>query len=255
MIYRIVIFLFFVNVASAQERIEVFFEFDKFELTKNAMTALDLAFADNSQVEVSRIYGYCDWKGSNSYNDTLSFKRVDAVFEYLSDKKVRIKDGYELRGFGEDFKQDPDQAANRKVVVIYDKIQPPVDPNSLSSQVSKAKKGDKIKLQNIHFFNNSPRIVPRSEPTLNELLCIMEENPNLKIEIQGHICCQLKEDSNDVSTARAKAVFNFLIRNKISRDRLSYKGFGITKPIHPIPEKTEAQADENRRVEILIVEN
>ena len=83
----------------------------------------------------------------------------------------------------------------------------------------------------------------------------MEENPKLKIEIQGHICCQLVTDVGDVSTARAKAIYNFLIRNKISRERMTFKGFGTSKPVHKIPERNEDEANENRRVEILIVEN
>jgi flagellar motor protein MotB len=62
-------------------------------------------------------------------------------------------------------------------------------------------------------------------------------------------------DLNDVSTARARAIYNFLIRNKISRKRLAYKGFGTSMPIHKIPERTEEEADENRRVEIMILEN
>ena len=82
----------------------------------------------------------------------------------------------------------------------------------------------------------------------------MEENENLRIEIQGHICCQLVTDKNDVSTARAKAIYNFLIRNRIDRKRMSFKGYGTSKPIHTIPEKNETEADENRRVEILLLE-
>jgi outer membrane protein OmpA-like peptidoglycan-associated protein len=89
---------------------------------------------------------------------------------------------------------------------------------------------------------------------LYDLLCALEENPKLKIEIQGHICCQKEGDINDVSTRRARAMYNFLIRNKIPRNRMSYKGFGTLRPIHPIPEKTEKEEEENRRVEILIVE-
>jgi flagellar motor protein MotB len=88
-----------------------------------------------------------------------------------------------------------------------------------------------------------------------ELLCVLEDHPNLKIQIQGHICCQLVSDFEDISTLRARAVYTFLIQNKINRKRLSYKGFGITRPIHPIPEKSEQEANENRRVEILILEN
>ncbi len=242
--------------AISQEKVEVFFDFDKYQLTKNATAALDLAFADATNPEVAKIYGFCDWKGSNGYNDTLSLKRVESVREYLVNRGVTIKKDYEIKGFGEDFEQDQDQAANRKVLIVYYKNVPKENPRStLSDLVRDAKAGDKIKLQNINFFNNSASIVPKSQPVLYELLCIMEENPKLKIEIQGHICCQPKTDINDVSTSRARAIYNFLLRNKISRDRLSYKGFGVSNPIHPIPEKTDAQADENRRVEIMIVEN
>ena len=58
-----------------------------------------------------------------------------------------------------------------------------------------------------------------------------------------------------VSTARAKAIYNFLILNKVDRKRLSFKGYGVSRPIHPIPEKNATEEDENRRVEIMILEN
>jgi outer membrane protein OmpA-like peptidoglycan-associated protein len=61
-------------------------------------------------------------------------------------------------------------------------------------------------------------------------------------------------DINNVSTARARAIYNYLIRSKIDRMRMTFKGYGTSKPIHPIPEKTEQEENENRRVEILIVE-
>jgi outer membrane protein OmpA-like peptidoglycan-associated protein len=35
---------------------------------------------------------------------------------------------------------------------------------------------------------------------------------------------------------------------------MTFKGYGTSQPIHPIPEKTEQEENENRRVEILIVE-
>ena len=36
---------------------------------------------------------------------------------------------------------------------------------------------------------------------------------------------------------------------------MTYKGYGISRPIHKIPEQNEDEANENRRVEILIVKN
>ena len=61
-------------------------------------------------------------------------------------------------------------------------------------------------------------------------------------------------DRTDLSTQRAKAIHNFLVSNEIDKSRLSYKGFGSTQPIYPLPEKDETQRAANRRVEILIVE-
>ncbi|HEU0136408.1 MAG TPA: OmpA family protein, partial [Flavobacterium sp.] len=174
---------------------------------------------------------------------------------------IKVLPNYEMIGFGKDFDQSQDQWENRKVVVFYSNKAPAAptktDSLSLENRIRKSKSGDKIKLENINFFNMSARIVPESQPILYQLLCAMQENPKLKIEIQGHICCQTEKD-NDLtylSTMRAKAVYNYLLRQKINRNRLSFKGFGNTQPIFPIPEKTEAERDANRRVEIQIVEN
>jgi outer membrane protein OmpA-like peptidoglycan-associated protein len=87
-----------------------------------------------------------------------------------------------------------------------------------------------------------------------ELLLVMKNNPNLKIEIQGHLCC-MPVDRLYLSTQRAKAINNFLVANGINEKRLTYKGFGSTQPIYALPEKDEAQRAANRRVEIMIVEN
>jgi outer membrane protein OmpA-like peptidoglycan-associated protein len=100
-------------------------------------------------------------------------------------------------------------------------------------------------------------VVPNSRAVLDELLDIMNDNPNLKVEIQGHICCQTdkEKDYSYVSTQRAKAVRDFLVKNGVDAARLSYKGFGVSRPLHAIPEKNEKEQDENRRVEVEIIDN
>ena len=59
----------------------------------------------------------------------------------------------------------------------------------------------------------------------------------------------------NLSTQRAKAIASFLRLQGIERDRVTYKGFGSTMPIYPLPEKTLVEAQANRRVEILIISN
>lgn len=116
------------------------------------------------------------------------------------------------------------------------------------------KVGDKITLQNLNFERGGHELLPKSEPVLKKLLKIMEDHPDLKIQIQGHICC-LSDDSNEVSSARAELVYNYLRDNCIDEERISYKDFGGTKPIYPMPEKNKKQREKNRRVEIEIIEN
>lgn len=245
----------------SQERIEVFFDFNQHKLNAGAVSKLNSWIVNNDNIEVSKIYGFCDWVGSNQFNDTLSIKRVNEVFKFLTDNKIPIKTDYLLKGFGENFEQSKNQSENRKVTIIYEPIrQVSKDPVSkkeptFSETIKIAKPGDRVKLQNINFYNNSARIVPKSMPVLYELLCVLEENPDLKIEIQGHICCQTMIGVHDVSTARARAIYSYLLRNKINRKRLTFKGYGNTMPIHPIPENNESEENENRRVEILILEN
>lgn len=115
------------------------------------------------------------------------------------------------------------------------------------------KVGDKITLQNLNFSSGGHELLPKSEPVLKKLLKIMEDNPNLKIQIQGHICC-LGDASNEVSSARAELVYNYLRDNCIDEERISYKDFGGTSPIYPMPEKNKKQREKNRRVDFEIIE-
>lgn len=247
----------------AQEKTTVFFDFNQSDLNPTAQKSLNDWIVKNPEVKVSKIYGFCDWKGSNEYNDTLSVQRVQTVFEYLKTNNVVIDKDYFQKGFGESFTQNKNQALNRKVEIVYVPLKKEIKKDSvsivqektLSEKVKQGKEGDKIILKNILFYNNSARTLPKSQSTLYELLCVMQENPNLEIEIQGHICCQSSSAMDHISTARAKAIYNYLISHKINRNRLTYKGYGVTQPIHPIPESSALQEEENRRVEILILKN
>jgi len=243
---------------NAQDKLTVFFDFDHFELNDNAIKKLDNWMIASPNVEVTKFFGFCDWKGTNTYNDSLSFKRVNAVVGYMKAHQIQVRPDYDVRGFGEDFEQSKIQSENRKVVIEFQEkpIEVKKEPlSALHQKIKSAAKGDMILLDNLYFFNMSPRLLPRSKPILYDLLCAMQENPKLKIEIQGHICCQIKGDVYNLSTSRARAIYNFLVSQRINRKRLSYIGYGTTRPIHPIPEQSEQEENENRRVEILILDN
>ena len=247
---------FYIN---AQEQVTFYFDFNDASLKTALKQKLTNKLLEN-KIEISKIEGFCDWKGTNDYNTELALKRVAVVQDFLKSKNAVFSDSYESKGFGEDFQQSEIQSENRKVIVYYTKLsdavlKPKKEENKLTSAVKLAKKGDLIVLKNMLFFNMSPDLKPSSKPILSELLAIMEQNPSLKIEIQGHICCEVRNDGTELSVARAKTVYDYLVLNKINQNRLNYKGFGNSRPLHPIPEQTDLQRNENRRVEILIVAN
>jgi outer membrane protein OmpA-like peptidoglycan-associated protein len=266
--------LFLVLSASGQEKLDLYFDFDQHQLNEQAIKKINSWIAEGKDYQVTKLYGFCDWKGTNAYNDTLALKRVNEVYNFLKDSEIDVTKNIEIRGFGEDFEQSPVQGENRRVTIIYQvkkeanvvpkesvvaEKQPEkaveVPKKEFKERMKTAKKGDLIRLENIYFFNNSAQVVPKSEPVLYDLLCAMVDNPKLKIEIQGHICCKSPEQKEVISTARARAVYNYLIRGKIDRSRMSFKGYGVSRPVHKIPEKNALEEDENRRVEILILEN
>ncbi len=252
----IVVFLLYSLSHFAQEKLELYFDFDQHRLNEAAIKKINTWIASGKDYQVTKVYGFCDWKGSNQYNDTLALKRAMTVYNYLQQNAIPLPKDVQIRSFGEDFEQSKIQGENRRVTLIYQEKNELVQktPQQLLDQkVKAAKKGDIIPLPTIYFFNNSARVVPKSEPVLYDLLCVLEENPKLKIEIQGHICCMRPDEPEVISTARAKAIYNFLIQNKIDRKRLRFKGYGVSRPIHPIPEKNSIEEDDNRRVELLVL--
>lgn len=97
-------------------------------------------------------------------------------------------------------------------------------------------------------------MLTESEPVLQDLLKIMQDNPKLKIQVQGHICCQ-EDEEHEISGARARLVWRYLKKNGIAKDRISHKDFGGTCPLYAIPEAKDEELELNRRVEIEIIES
>jgi outer membrane protein OmpA-like peptidoglycan-associated protein len=264
-------------VCFSQKQFEVFFDFNKDVPNAKSQQLFMQWIKENKDVEVLEMQGFCDSIDDTNYNNDLANRRIKSISSILKENQIAFKKNVTYTPFGKNFKQSKNQEQNRKVVVFYESktikkalkkeenlIQ--IDTSlSLSSRVdeekttlakrfSKAKKGDIIRIQNINFQFNSEKIVTASIPLLDELHLIMLDNPKLKIDIHGHICCNPNPMDTKLSYRRAMGIFNFLHKRGIALNRLSYKGIGSFQPIYPVPEKNEAERAANRRVEILIVE-
>lgn len=281
--------LLFGLVLSAQEKASFYFDFNK-ETFNPKQNELFLKWLNqNSDKEVLVINGYCDWYGTLDYNDSLAYRRINTVYNELKNQSIiSFSETLVIKGFGERTRMNSKQELNRRVDILF-KIKhksipdvakteelktvevpnillpdsEPIDfnkevvelPTKKDEQYDSVKVGDKLILNNLYFYDRSGIFVPESLPVMEGLLEFMVSHPKVKIEIQGHICCQLGEDPEDIALIRAIAVHNYLVANDIDDERLNFKSFGSTNPIHQIPEKNEVERNENRRVEILILEN
>lgn len=294
-LFFFVLNFFSVSLLFAQEEFTVYFDSNKYELTSSEKSRLEQWISANNSAKIVGIYGFCDEDGSSSLNDTLATKRIDFVYNCIKNK-IKIREDFKTRSFGELHKMSTIKAENRKVTLYYllskdlireneilgikdEKKETIVLPKAkinypeklvfnnpdgtkteykldvdFMNKVNQASVGEKMKIDNLNFRINTYIVMPESKAKMYELLLVLKNNPNLKIEIQGHLCCQAI-DRQDLSTQRAKAINNFLVANGINENRLTFKGFGSSQPIYPLPEKDETQRAANRRVEILIVEN
>jgi outer membrane protein OmpA-like peptidoglycan-associated protein/Tol biopolymer transport system component len=117
--------------------------------------------------------------------------------------------------------------------------------------LKKLKPGADVVLKNIFFDTNKFELLPVSVTELTSLLQLLETNRNLAIEIQGHTDnVGNAADNQKLSVQRAKSVYDYLISKNIEAVRLSFKGFGATKPI--ASNDTAAGKQQNRRTSFVI---
>lgn len=135
---------------------------------------------------------------------------------------------------------EPDTSAVREIVMSMMPVKAAVDKT--------------IVLENVFFSTGSSVILPASGPELNRLYLTMKGNTGMKIEIRGHTDNVGSDDDNlQLSEARAKSVYQYLVERGILADRLAYHGFGETHPI--ATNENDEGRRQNRRTEFLIISN
>ncbi|MEE4178741.1 MAG: OmpA family protein [Bacteroides sp.] len=113
--------------------------------------------------------------------------------------------------------------------------------------------GTTIVLRNIFFDTGSSNLRPESYAELGVLYKLLADNPKLKIEISGHTDNVGSANMNQkLSEDRARAVVEFLTDRGVEGERLTFKGYGFTRPVatNDTPEGRQL----NRRTEFEIIE-
>lgn len=88
-----------------------------------------------------------------------------------------------------------------------------------------------VLIDNIFYDLNKATLRPESATALDELVKMLNENPNITIELSAHCDYRGSAQYNKVlSQHRAESVVNYLIAHGIAKDRLTPKGYGKEKP-------------------------
>ena len=200
--------------AQKQTRFVVNFDFDKYEITPASAARLD-SFAQTILTKPTsftiELAGHTDSVGSNEYNDALSLRRTEAVKNYLDARGLESSNVVKEEGLG---KRQPlnhnltdnERFLNRRVVVnvtipgrsvlkmpvpevkMPEVTTPEKKPLAIDTPAKRSitaivadtatKAGTKFTLHDLIFIGGRHYLVPESVPVIQELLAVLNNNPN-----------------------------------------------------------------------------
>ncbi len=123
--------------------------------------------------------------------------------------------------------------------------------SELELEIITQNNGNEIILKNVLFETDSYELVETSFVELNTLINYLKKNPKINIHIEGHTD-NISDDKHNLilSENRAAKVYGYLVDRGVSSERLSYKGYGESKPIST--NKTDQGRRQNRRTSFII---
>ena len=242
---------------------------------KAKLDSLNKVLIDNTPLNV---LGYADYPGKKDFNQLLSKQRAEGVKTYL----LRLRNGIlsvEADGRGavkQSAKSNSElgEPKNRRVDVIIPvkainttvvnkdsaTIKKDISVYTRINSINSLNVGESLSFKELTFMAGRHFLTADALPYLDSLTYVLLNNPNLKIEIQGHICCELNHrdgtdrdtQTNELSLNRAKYVYDYLVSKGVDAGRMRYRGLGSTDP-KVFPERTVADQNLNRRVQIVLL--
>jgi outer membrane protein OmpA-like peptidoglycan-associated protein len=232
----------------------VFYEHSKSKIDEHKSPGLKqlLEVLEEHEHVVIEIGAHTDATGSSKYNQELSEKRAKEVKKYL-EKKGISSSRLLAKGYGEskllnkckdDVKcSDSDHAKNRRTEF------------KVVGQKGFAV-GDVIKVDKINYELNKDKLDMKDSRGLTEIIELLKKN-KISVEIRSHTDSRGSSKYNqELSEKRAKAVYNYLVKNKVSKYRLKYKGYGESKLLNKCKDGVKCSDDDhakNRRTDFKVI--
>ncbi len=243
----------------------VYFDFDKSTISEKQGEEL-VSFikkTDSTRIESIEIFGYTDDVGKEAYNFKLSTKRASTIQDKMIEGGIKSKIIVTIEGKGKILIDDdlvenlPEKRSkNRRVDIVLNlKPLPKIEIPGFYNSIQKNHiVGDHIYLDNILFDRGSSKLTFKAKTELDKVAKLLHKYKNLHFEIQGHVCCTppyqkeaIDKDTRKraLSTNRAESVMKYLAFKKITKNRMTFKGYGNTVPLGK-------GAEYDRRVELVI---
>ena len=250
----------------------VYFDTDKYVVPSTEKNRILLFIQQLEGIDIDKIeiFGFCDDRGTDNYNQILSQHRAEAIKSIFSNNNIEESLITNVDGKGEillNIVHEDDlneiRGLNRKVEVIVKSvatIEEPVEivevkPVKKDDRLIKdgVKVGDKILLENLLFKTNYSYLESKSKKVIEKIAKELVERDDVYFIIQGHVCCtensrdaiDRKTRKRNLSVARAKHVYDYLARKGVSKSRMKYVGLRRKFPL--------GKGDKfDRRVEILV---
>lgn len=182
-------------------------------------------------------------KPDGAYTISAEGVTADDVIHLLDDKGFVIKT------------IEPNSAGEFVYVRLDPEVKSVTLTNELRQQVRVAA-GDEIKLPDVYFDLDKSDLTARSLRSLNKLVTLLRTNPDIRVELAGHTDSRGSAEYNaKLSQKRIDAVVTYLIKQGVSADRISGKGYGEDKLRNHCRDGvpcTEDEHAENRRTEFKI---
>ena len=111
------------------------------------------------------------------------------------------------------------------------RVEPVTESEEYTLQFPLANISAPVLIENIFYDFDKATLRPESATALDELVRLLNENPNVTIELSAHTDYKGSDTYNEgLSQRRAESVVNYLIEHGIASDRLTPKGYGEGKP-------------------------
>ena len=276
---RFIFFLSFnICLSQANRKHVVYFETDKYNVLETEQNRLLFFIQELKREKIKQIsiYGFCDDRGAEQYNLSLSQNRANTIKNIFSKSGINKNLITNVDGKGEILLKiitseniNIIRGLNRKVEIEIEyevnKRKNTAKENLINKNIddkgralpltleSELIVGDKIILKDILFQTGYSFVLKESIPVLKDIVRKLKEKDNLYFTIEGHVCCTTDgRDAIDrgtgkrnLSLTRARYIYNYLARNGISKKRMKFIGLK-----HNFPLGGDVKYD--RRVEIEI---